>query len=118
MRATGITACPKNGDALENAAAMANHASRYTTQLYARRHADLSPDEVERIHLQTGAWMGMLIPHVDPVAPDAAQTRNPASGERTGGPEAVKGQDLTAFLSEGTSDAHLLLTLTPCCGAV
>ena len=57
LRATGITACLKNGDALENAAAMANHASRYTTHLYARRHADISPDEVERIYLSTGAWM-------------------------------------------------------------
>ncbi|BCZ80251.1 hypothetical protein PTKU64_39260 [Paraburkholderia terrae] len=118
LRATGITACLKNGDALENAAAMANHASRYTTHLYARRHADISLDEVEWIHLQTGVRMGMLIPHLDQVAPNAAQTRRPASGERTGGPETVKGQDLTAFLSEGTSDTHLLLTLTPCCGAV
>ena len=88
-----------------------------TAKMY-ERHADISPDEVERIHLQTGARMGMLIPHLDPVAPNAAQTRRPASGERTGGPETVKGQDLTTFLSEGTFDAHLLLTLTPCCGAV
>ena len=51
LRATCITAYPKNGGTLENTAAMANHASRRTTQLYDRRHADISLDEVERIHL-------------------------------------------------------------------
>jgi integrase len=35
FRATGITASLKNGGTLENAAAMANHASTRTTQLYA-----------------------------------------------------------------------------------
>ena len=34
FRATGITAYLKNGGTLENAAAMANHASTRTTQLY------------------------------------------------------------------------------------
>jgi len=48
FRATGITAYLKNGGTLENAAAMANHASTRTTQLYDRRH-DVSLDEVERI---------------------------------------------------------------------
>jgi site-specific recombinase XerD len=36
FRATGITAYLKNGGTLENAAAMANHASTRTTQLYDR----------------------------------------------------------------------------------
>jgi site-specific recombinase XerD len=51
FRATGITAYLKNGGTLENAAAMANHASTRTTQLYDRRRDDISLDEVERIHL-------------------------------------------------------------------
>jgi site-specific recombinase XerD len=34
FRATGINAYLKNGGTLENAAAMANHASTRTTQLY------------------------------------------------------------------------------------
>ncbi|WP_233839478.1 tyrosine-type recombinase/integrase [Paraburkholderia sp. ZP32-5] len=51
FRATGITAYLKNGGTLENAAAMANHASTRTTQLYDRRRDDLTLDEVERIHL-------------------------------------------------------------------
>jgi integrase len=49
FRATGITAYLKNGGTLENAAAMANHASTRTTQLYDRRHDEMSLDEVERI---------------------------------------------------------------------
>ncbi|CPF80233.1 phage integrase family protein [Burkholderia pseudomallei] len=49
FRATGITAYLKNGGTLENAAAMANHASTRTTQLYDRRHDEISLDEVERI---------------------------------------------------------------------
>jgi hypothetical protein len=48
-RATGITAYLKNGGTLEKAAAMANRASTHTTQLYDRRHDQLSLDEVERI---------------------------------------------------------------------
>ena len=51
FRATGITAYLKNGGTLENAASMANHASTRTTQLYDRRHDDISLDEVERIHV-------------------------------------------------------------------
>jgi len=51
FRATGITAYLKNGGTLENAAAMANHASTRTTQLYDRRRDDISLDEVERICL-------------------------------------------------------------------
>ncbi|MBM0210503.1 putative Integrase/recombinase XerD [Pseudomonas syringae pv. maculicola] len=51
FRATGITAYLKNGGTLENAAAMANHASTRTTQLYDRRRDDISLDEVERIYL-------------------------------------------------------------------
>jgi site-specific recombinase XerD len=49
FRATGITAYLKNGGTLEKAAAMANHASTRTTQLYDRRHEEVSLDEVERI---------------------------------------------------------------------
>ncbi|WP_429364438.1 tyrosine-type recombinase/integrase [Paraburkholderia sp. GAS32] len=51
FRATGITAYLKNGGTLENAAAMANHASTRTTQLYDRRHDTISLDEVERIRV-------------------------------------------------------------------
>jgi site-specific recombinase XerD len=51
FRATGITAYLKNGGTLENAAAMANHSSTRTTQLYDRRRDDISLDEVERIRL-------------------------------------------------------------------
>ena len=49
FRATGITAYLKNAGTLEKAAAMANHASTRTTQLYDRRQDELSLDEVERI---------------------------------------------------------------------
>ena len=52
FRATGITAYLKNGGTLENAAAMANHASTRTTQLYDRRHDDINLDEVERIRIE------------------------------------------------------------------
>ncbi|CAB3774972.1 tyrosine-type recombinase/integrase [Paraburkholderia humisilvae] len=51
FRATGITAYLKSGGTLENAAAMANHASTRTTQLYDRRHDEVSLDEIERIRL-------------------------------------------------------------------
>ncbi|MGY6164109.1 tyrosine-type recombinase/integrase [Paraburkholderia strydomiana] len=51
FRATGITAYLKNGGTLENAAAMASHASTRTTQLYDRRCDDIDLDEVERIHV-------------------------------------------------------------------
>lgn len=49
FRATGITAYLKNGGTLEKAAAMANHASTRTTQLYDRRYDQVSLDEVERV---------------------------------------------------------------------
>jgi hypothetical protein len=39
----------KKGGSLENAAAMANHASTRTTQLYDRRRDEMSLGEVERI---------------------------------------------------------------------
>ncbi len=51
FRATGITAYLKNGGSLQSAAAMANHASTRTTQLYDRRRDDVSLDDVERIRL-------------------------------------------------------------------
>ncbi|BDC46158.1 hypothetical protein PTKU15_94550 (plasmid) [Paraburkholderia terrae] len=35
----------------KNAATMANRASTRTRQLYDRRHADVSMDEVDRIHM-------------------------------------------------------------------
>jgi integrase len=49
FRATGITAYLRNGGTLEKAAAMANHASTRTTQLYDRRRDEVSLDEIERI---------------------------------------------------------------------
>ena len=49
FRAAGITAFLKNGGTLEKAAAMADHASTRTTQLYDRRRDEPSLDEVERI---------------------------------------------------------------------
>jgi len=51
FRATGITAYLKNGGTLENAAAMANHVSTRTTQLYDRRRDEMSLDEVEKISI-------------------------------------------------------------------
>ena len=51
FRATGITTYLKNGGTLENAAAMANHASTRTTQLYDRRRDEISLGEVERIRV-------------------------------------------------------------------
>lgn len=49
FRATGITAYLKNGGTLEKAAAMANHTSTRTTQLYDRRIEEMSLDEIEQI---------------------------------------------------------------------
>ncbi|KOG03602.1 putative Integrase/recombinase XerD [Pseudomonas syringae pv. aceris] len=49
FRATGITAYLKSGGTLESAAAMANHASTRTTQLYDRRSDEIGLSEVERI---------------------------------------------------------------------
>lgn len=49
FRATGITAYLKNGGTLEPAAAMANHASTRTTQLYDRRSDVVTLGEVERV---------------------------------------------------------------------
>ena len=46
-----FTAYLKNGGSLENAAAMANHASTRTTQLYDRRRDEVNLDEVERISI-------------------------------------------------------------------
>ncbi|MGK7871329.1 hypothetical protein [Falsiroseomonas sp. E2-1-a20] len=51
FRATGITAYLRNGGTLEKAAAMANHASTRTTQLYDRRRDEISLDEVEWIRV-------------------------------------------------------------------
>jgi site-specific recombinase XerD len=49
FRATGITAYLGNGGALENAQAMADHASPRTTQLYDRTGDEITLDEVEKI---------------------------------------------------------------------
>jgi hypothetical protein len=49
--ATGTAAYLKNGGTLENAATMANYASTRTTQLYDRRHDDISLDLVKRIRV-------------------------------------------------------------------
>lgn len=51
FRATGITAYLKNGGQLETAAAMANHSSTSTTQLYDRRSDRVSLDEIERVRI-------------------------------------------------------------------
>ena len=51
LRATGITAYLENGGTLENAAAMANHASTRTTQLYDRRSDHVGLDEIERVRI-------------------------------------------------------------------
>jgi len=58
---SGISAGPKgplfrtigrtNGGTLKKAAAMANHASTRTTQLYDPRHDEVNLDEVERISI-------------------------------------------------------------------
>jgi integrase/recombinase XerD len=48
-RATGITVYLENGGTLENAQAIANHASAKTTKLYDRRGDAITLDEVERI---------------------------------------------------------------------
>ena len=50
-RATGITAYLRNGAQLETAAAIANHASTRTTQLYDRRADQVSLDEIERVRI-------------------------------------------------------------------
>ena len=49
FRATGIIAYLEGGGTLENAQAMASHASTRTTQLYDRRQDQITLDEVERI---------------------------------------------------------------------
>jgi hypothetical protein len=48
-QATGITAYLKNGGTFGKAAAMANHASTRTAQLYDRRRDEVNLDEVEGI---------------------------------------------------------------------
>jgi site-specific recombinase XerD len=58
LRATGITAYLKNGGTLEKAAAMANHASTRTTQLYDRRSYEVTLDEVERVLILGGRTHG------------------------------------------------------------
>jgi hypothetical protein len=50
-RHTGITACLKNGGTRQETAAMANHASTRTMQLYERRSDEAKLDEVERAEI-------------------------------------------------------------------
>lgn len=50
-RATGITTYLKAGGTIERAAAIANHSSTRTTQLYDRRPDDITLDEIERIQI-------------------------------------------------------------------
>jgi site-specific recombinase XerC len=54
FRATGITAYLKNGGTLENAAAMANHASTRATQRYNQYPREVQPEEVERLSIGRG----------------------------------------------------------------
>jgi site-specific recombinase XerD len=49
FRATGLANFLANGGTLENAQAMADHASPRTTQLYDRTGDEITLDEVERI---------------------------------------------------------------------
>jgi integrase len=51
FRATGITTYLKNGGTIERAAAIANHTSTRTTQLYDRRPDDVALDEIEKIQI-------------------------------------------------------------------
>ena len=56
FRAAGITAYLKNGGTLENAAAIANHVSTRTAQLYDRRRGEISLDEVQRSERDVEGW--------------------------------------------------------------
>jgi len=49
FRATGITVYLRNSGMLEKAAAMANHTSTRTMQLYDRRRGEVSVNQGERI---------------------------------------------------------------------
>lgn len=49
FRGTGITAFLENGGAIENAQAIAAHASPRTTKLYDRTSDEITLDEIERI---------------------------------------------------------------------
>ncbi len=51
FRATGITAYLENGGTIENAQAIAAHASPRTTKLYDRTSDEITLDEIERIHI-------------------------------------------------------------------
>lgn len=51
FRATGITAYLENGGTIENAQAIAAHASPRTTKLYDRTSDDITLEEVERIRI-------------------------------------------------------------------
>ena len=61
VRATGNTAPLKNGGTLEKAAAMANHASTRTTQLYDRRRDELSLDASTHVGLRDRALIGLMV---------------------------------------------------------
>jgi hypothetical protein len=59
--ATGITAYLKNGGTLEKAAAMANHASTRTTQLYDRPRNEVSLDELRLLKRRCGRVCGPIL---------------------------------------------------------
>ena len=50
-RGTAITEYLRNGGDLEVAARIAGHESTRTTQIYNRLREEISPDEIERIHI-------------------------------------------------------------------
>src|SRR5947207_10847996 len=73
FRATGITAYLKNGGTLEKAAAMANHASTRTTQLYDRRRDEVS--HALRCRDLTGPKPFCLLTPISPGCPEAVSPR-------------------------------------------
>ena len=63
FRATGMRAYLKNGGTLEKAAAMANHASTRTTQLYDRRGDKITLDEIERVAIRVRSRPSTTVDH-------------------------------------------------------
>ncbi|MCP3918061.1 MAG: tyrosine-type recombinase/integrase, partial [bacterium] len=67
FRATGITTYLENGGTLENAQAIAAHASTSTTKLYDRTRDDITLEEVERNRpTQPSGGFGVLPDDVSP----------------------------------------------------
>jgi hypothetical protein len=136
FRATGITAYLKNGGTLEKTAAMANHASARTTQLYDRRRDEVSLDEVERIVIwwlslmrrnrpfartrPTGRWCGVSVglrPSLTPLAtarvrPSPVRARRLTQGRRLAGHaagDAIEGANEIGNLGEDGGGDDLML---------